>query len=179
MHRTTLETPNKMKPFSQYINESQNILSSLNYKPVKKKRIIYLFYDLLKGSLDQMPKLSYGANPEDGVKVTTVLPDGKETENTAMKDDIIMSGNSREKYVIKSAKFPKLYEGSIGGKVYPEQSDRMVAFYTGKDSISFTASWGEQMVLKKGDYVVREKDDGGYYRIAKAEFEKTYNPLQK
>lgn len=168
-----------MKRFSQYITESNQILSSLNYKPVKKKKIMYQFYDLSKGNIDQMPKLSYGVNPKDGVKVTTVLPDGKETENTAMKDDIIMSGTSREKYVVKSAKFPKLYEGSIGGRVYPEQGDRMVALYTGNDTIAFTAPWGEQMVLKKGDYVVREKDGSGYYRIAKAEFEKTYNPLQK
>ena len=157
--------------------DAQSVLASLNYRPVKKKRIMYQFYDLQSGSVDQMPKLSYGVNPQDNVKVVTVLPDGKETQNVAAKDDIIMCGPSKEKYVVKAAKFPKLYEGKIGGKVYPEQGDRMVARYTGKDTITFRASWGEDMVLKQGDYVVREAS--GYYRIAKAEFEKTYNPVPK
>jgi len=158
-------------------NDAEAVLSSLKYHAVKKKRIMYQFYDLSKGSMDQMPKLSYGVNGTDNLKVTTVLPDGKETQNVAAKDDIIMCGPSREKYVVKSAKFPKLYEGKIGGKVYPEQGDRMVARYTGKATITFRASWGEDMVLKQGDYVVRETS--GYYPIAKAEFEKTYNTVPK
>jgi hypothetical protein len=47
----------------------------------------------------------------------------------------------------------------------------------GSQTITFQAPWGEQMILKNGDYVVREADGKGYYRIAKAEFEKTYEKI--
>jgi hypothetical protein len=85
-----------------------------------------------------------------------------------------MSGPSRENYVVKAAKFPKLYQGTMGGPVIPEQGPRMVALYTGQQSVTFTAPWGESMVLKPGDYLVKD-GDAGYYRIAKAEYEQTYN----
>jgi len=116
-------------------------------------------------------------NTTEGIKVVTVLPDGKETQNTAAKGDIILSGVSREKYVVKAAKFPKLDVGGIGKSVTPEQTPRMVARWTSNQTITFRAPWGEEMVLKAGDYVVREADGNGYYRIAKAEFERTYERI--
>jgi hypothetical protein len=51
----------------------------------------------------------------------------------------------------------------------------MVAEYTGKEPVTFKASWGEDMILKPGDYLVKE-GEGAYYRIAKKEYEQTYNP---
>ena len=153
---------------------THTVLASLQYRPVRKKALPYKFIDLNRMDIDAMPALSYGMNPNKGVAVVTILPDGKETSNTADKGDIIMSGVSREKYVIKAAKFPKLYTGGIGSTVTPEQTPRMVARYTGSQTITFEAPWGEQMILKTGDYVVREADGKGFYRIAKAEFERTY-----
>lgn len=41
-----------------------------------------------------------------------------------------------------------------------------------KDVFKFKASWGEDMILKKGDYIVVSKDEA--YRIGKNEFDKTY-----
>lgn len=152
------------------------LLASLSYRPVRKKQLPYKFVDLNKMDMKGMPVLSYGIAPDKSVVVTT-LPDGKETSNTAERGDIIMSGVSREKYVIKAAKFPKLYTGSIGRDVIPEQTPRMVARYTEPQTITFEAPWGEQMILKTGDYVVREADGKGFYRIAKAEFEKTYERI--
>lgn len=153
---------------------THSILSSLPYRPVRKKQLPYVFCDLMRREIKEMPALSYGVNPTDNVKVVTVLPDGKETQNVAMKGDIIMSGVSREKYVVKAAKFPKLYTGSMGGTVHPEQSPRMVARYMATTPLTFKAPWGEDMIVKQGDYIVREADGKGYYRIAKAEFEQTY-----
>jgi hypothetical protein len=155
---------------------SHAVLSSLSYRPVRKKQLPYKFVDLNKMDMKGMPALSYGIAPDKSV-VVTVLPDGKETSNTAERGDIIMSGVSREKYVIKAAKFPKLYTGSMGRDVIPEQTPRMVARYTEPQTITFEAPWGEQMILKTGDYVVREADGKGFYRIAKAEFERTYERI--
>jgi hypothetical protein len=106
--------------------------------------------------------------------VDTITSDGKETTNTAEAGDIMLSGPSQENYVIKGAKFGKLYQGEIGSTVVPEQSPRQVAVYTAPDAVQFTAPWGESMVIKPGDYLVRD-GDAGYYRIAKAEYEQTYN----
>jgi hypothetical protein len=122
-----------------------------------------------------MPPMSYGVNDKEDLRVVTMTSDGKETENTAKDGDVIMSGPSSEKYVIKSSKFSKMYEGNMGEDVTPEQSPRMVAEYLGTEPITFKASWGEDMVLKPGDYLVKE-GEGAYYRIAKKEYEQTYNP---
>jgi hypothetical protein len=40
--------------------------------------------------------------------------------------------------------------------------------------VTFTAPWGESMILKPGDYLVKD-GDAGYYRIAKLEYDQTYN----
>lgn len=156
-----------------------SVLAALNYKPTRKKKLKYSFYDLEEGMVTRMPKLTYGVNIDSAKPVITILPDGKETKNIANIGDIIVSGISGEKYVIRAEKFSRLYVGKIGETVTPEQSERMVAHYTGAKPITFTAPWGENMILKPGDYVVRESDGNGYYRIAKAEFEKTYEPIPK
>lgn len=147
---------------------------NLNYSPVSKRKILYAFYDLRFRPMKSMPSLSYGVNAVEGLPVVTMTGDGKETQNKAAKGDIIMSGIGGEKYVIRAAKFPSLYRGSIGSAVFPEQSPRFVARWDGKD-ILFKAPWGEDMIVRKGDWIVRERDGTGYYRIAKGEFEGTYN----
>ena len=156
-----------------------SILMGLDYKPTRKKKLKYAFYDLDEGMVARMPKLSYGVNIDNSKVVITVLPDGKETKNVANIGDIIVSGVSGEKYVIRAEKFSRLYVGKIGETVTPEQSERTVARYTGAKTLTFTAPWGENMILKTGDYVVRESDGSSFYRIAKAEFEKTYEPIPK
>jgi hypothetical protein len=156
-----------------------NVLASLTYRPTRKKKLKYAFYDLEEGMINRMPKMSYGVNPDSAKTVVTILPDGKETKNVANMGDIIVCGVSGELYVIRAEKFSRLYDGVSGQTVTPEQSERSVARYTGSKTITFTASWGESMIVKTGDYVVRESDGSSYYRIAKAEFEKTYQPIAK
>jgi hypothetical protein len=153
------------------------VLSSLRYHRTRKKRLRYSFFELKADNIDKMPRLSYGINEVQDMKVATKLPDGQETTNTAKIGDVIMSGVSGEKYVIRREKFHNLYIGMIGKEVSPEQSPRMVARYDGNETITFKAVWGEDMILKKGDYVVQEKDGKNFYRIAKAEFEKTYERI--
>lgn len=157
------------EPASADINA---IAAGLNFLPTSKKKLTYRFVT----NSENMPPLSYAVSDKQQ-PVVTVTADGKETQNVAEVNDIIMSGPSQEQYVIKSAKFPKLYSGQIGGPVTVEQSPRMVAVYTGPDTVRFKASFGADMVLKPNDYLV--KDGEGYYRIAKDEYEQTYNPPGK
>ena len=162
-----------MKTFHEWLENQQvdidQIASGLEFQPTGKKKLMYQYAQ----STENMPAMSYTVAQQQ-MPVVTTTSDGKETQNTAEPNDVIMSGPSREQYVVKAAKFPKLYQGQMGGPVHPEQGPRNVALYTGNVPVNFTASWGESMVLKPGDYLVKEAE-GKYYRIAKSEYEQTYN----
>ena len=147
------------------------IAASLKFLPTTKLARKYQF--VANGVPGRMPAMTYTVAAQEQ-PVVTVTSDGKETQNVAAVNDIIMSGPSQENYVVKAAKFPKLYQGAVGKTVIPEQSPRMVALYRGPQAVTFTAPWGESMVLKPGDYLVKD-GDAGYYRIARVEFEQTYN----
>jgi hypothetical protein len=158
-----------------YLKENvslNDILPSLKWQQTTKQPKKYAFAD----STENMPAMSYAVVKQEQ-QVVTHTADGKETQNVATPNDIIMSGPSKEQYVVKAAKFPKLYTGKIGEQVIPEQSPRTVARVDNiEQPITFKAPWGEDMILKKGDYLVKDGDQG-YYRIAKHEYEQTYNPL--
>lgn len=151
----------------------QMLVASLQFREARKQAIEYTRHE---GEPADMPLLSYMVNATPDLKIVTITKDGKETENTAQIGDIIMSGVFGEMYVIKGAKFPKLYDLTKDGKtVIPNQSPRTVAEYVDgafAGDVYFTASWGEQMVLKNGDFLVRDGEN--YYRIAREEFLETY-----
>lgn len=149
------------------------VAAGLQFLPTRKLATQYKF--VKDGQPGSMPPMTYTVSTREQ-PVVTYTSDGRETENSAAVDDIIFSGPSGENYVLKPAKFAKLYQGSVGQTVVPEQSPRMVARYTGSQTVQFMAPWGQLMVLKPGDYLVQD-GDAGYYRIARAEFEQTYNPL--
>jgi len=158
------------------LNENVDInqvASTLQFKPVTKQKLVYKYVE--NGKPGSMSPMTYTKSTVQQPVVTTTT-DGKETQNTADVGDIIMSGATGENYVVKVAKLPKLYTGNVGSDIYPEQSPRQVALYSG-EPVTFKAPWGEDMVIKPGDYLVKDPANTGYYRIAKVEFEKTYNKL--
>jgi hypothetical protein len=67
-----------MQPFTTH-----SLLASLDYRPVKKKKLMYSFFDLEEGMMTRMPKLSYGVNPNNGIIVITMLPDTPQTKATS------------------------------------------------------------------------------------------------
>ena len=161
--------------YSELTNEEatsniDSVAKDLSFLPTRKKELRYSFVN--GGEQGKMPPMTYTKLGSDQT-VVTHTKDGKETQKAAKAGDIMMSGPSRENYAIDAAKFPKLYQGNLGDAVIPEQHPRMVATYDG-EPITFTAPWGESMVLKPGDYLVKD-GDAGYYRIAKVEYEATYN----
>ena len=184
----------KIKNFKTFLNESagnyssiQNLIDFLNknngFKKTKKRALKYNFFDLKKSKVEKMPAMTYGqlSNQQE---ITTYTADGKETTNIGNENDIVMSGPSKEKYIIKKEKLTKLYQGNIGEEIIPNQDIRFVAkmtpdifdyFNLSHDNTNFKASWGEDMILKPEDYLVKSDDE--YYRIAKKEYEETYNPI--
>jgi hypothetical protein len=169
--------PKFFRKYSDLIVEAENladinqVAAGLEFLPTTKLPKQYKYVE--NGQPHKMPPMTY-TQVQQQMQVDTITGDGKETTNTAEPGDIMLSGPSQENYVIKSAKFGKLYQGEIGSTVVPEQSPRQVAVYTAPQAVQFTAPWGESMVIKPGDYLVRD-GDAGYYRIAKAEYEQTYN----
>jgi hypothetical protein len=145
------------------------IASQMQFQPTSKKKLTYQYAQ----DYNNMSPMSYTVAQQQ-TPIVTITADGKETQNVAEPNDLILSGPSGEKYVVKAAKFPKLYVGQIGGPIHPEQGPRNVAVYNGSDPVNFIAPWGESMVLKPGDYLVKEAE-GKFYRIAKKEYEATYN----
>ena len=164
-------------------NTLEAILPTLEFKETTKQAKEYEYIDL-SGANPQliskaMPAMSYTVATEK-TPVVTITSDGKETQNVAEPNDIIMSGPSREQYVVKPEKFigeRGLYTGKMGGTVTPEQSPRIVARVENiTQPVTFKAPWGEDMILKRGDYLVKDGDQG-YYRIAQKEYDETYNAI--
>lgn len=147
------------------------IAAELKFKPVKKRKLKYEMSNS-NDSADLKP-LQYVESDKEQ-EIETITGDGKETTNTAKKGDYIFAGPSRELYVLKPVKVRKMYTGEIGGTLVPEQTPRQVAEYNGP-TVEFMAPWDESMIMKKGDYLVKESDNSGFYRIAKKEFEETYD----
>ena len=151
------------------MTDINQVASQLQFLPTNKQKLVYQYVD----SDENMPAMTYTV-----AKQETLLHTPLDNSQKQVKvNDIIMSGPSRENYSVDAAKFPKLYVGQIGGPIHPEQTPRNVAVYNG-EPIKFTPSWGGSMDLYPGDYLVKE-DEGKYYRIAKKEYEMTYNPPGK
>jgi|688.fasta_scaffold78140_5 hypothetical protein len=155
---------------SEETYDINQIASQLNFQPTTKKKLVYNYVD----SDENMPPMTYTVAKTQKMLKTPL----DNSEKLVKENDIIMSGPSKENYAIDSAKFSKLYVGNIGGPINPEQTPRNVAQYTGNQFITFSPPWGGSMDLKPGDYLVKE-DEGKYYRIAKQEYEMTYNPPGK
>lgn len=178
-HKYTIATGNCIMDMSTMLRaaglmesdvDHLSIFKDLPFKETTKKRVAYSKVDLVtEKTIDDMPALSYGTSSEK-FTVDTITSDGKETTNTAEVGDFVVSGPSKEKYVLKATKFKQMYDEVA----YPAQMPRKVAQYDGKKSFEFVASWGEKMIVKPGDYVVKEGPTK-YYRIAKREFEQSYN----
>lgn len=159
---------------SGLISEEQmdinQVASQLQFMPTTKKKLVYNYVD----SDSNMPPMTYTVAKEQKMLKTPL--DG--SQKLVKVNDVIMSGPSRENYSVDAAKFPKLYAGNVGGPIHPDQTPRSVALYQGRESITFSPSWGGSMILEPGDYLVKEAE-GKYYRIAKKEYEMTYNPPGK
>ena len=107
-----------MRNYIDLINEADSgpadigqIAASLKFLPTTKLARKYQF--VANGVPGRMPAMTYTVAAQEQ-PVVTVTSDGKETQNVAAVNDIIMSGPSQENYVVKAAKFPKLYQGAVG-----------------------------------------------------------------
>lgn len=171
-----------MQALVDYLN-ANNMFRMATKKPMRLRPVENI---LQKGD---MPALSYhvykGAKK---MQVVTEINGDKETVNVAQCGDVIVCGVKGEMYVVRGKKFGDLYEIEEGGKgiAVAKPQPRCVAHVTaevmqaagvdakGKELV-FVAPWGEEMILRAGDVLVREGEGVGYYRVEGGAFAETYD----
>lgn len=114
-----------------------------------------------------------------GEKIDTNTSDGKETTNTAKEGDFVVKNPTGEEYIIKKETFAKRYDKCKGDSNGEWESykakGKCRAIVWEHEQMSFVASWGEEMVIKKGDMLATTIPEmSEVYRIAAKEFNATY-----
>lgn len=105
-------------------------------------------------------------------RIVTIINGKVETTNIGNSGDFVLCGPLAELYVMTFEKLIALYD-IVNGKLKTRPLRRQVAKYMGDESMKITTSWGEEMIVESGDYIVKS-DDGTFYRIEKSVFRKTY-----
>lgn len=123
----------------------------------------------------------------EGEEIVTIINGEEETKSTAKKGDFIVrsKGKNKEEYTVDGDKFKKRYEIVEGSEAdedgfqeYDPTGD-CYAFKYDDDDFTFVAPWGEDMIVKSGDFIasidLENLDD--IYRIEKDEFIDTYKKM--
>ena len=126
------------------------------------------------------------------VVVTMIAGEGKETQSPpAQPGDMVVRNRcpetGNEAILIGAAKFAERYEGPLGPadaagwRPYRPRGVEMRYFVVraADGAFTFTAPWGEPMVARPGDAIVRNpRDPADTYRIAAVAFACTYEILR-
>jgi len=149
-------------------------LSELILEYVLTQDDMVKFYDDINNPEEtytkKLLKLKYRI-AQKGEKVDTIINGEKETNNTANEGDFIIIGVKGENYILSPNKVKEKYNIVDDETITTKPVKIKAKEYKGKD-IQFKASWGENMILKSGDYLVRNNDE--YYRIEKNAFAELY-----
>lgn len=108
---------------------------------------------------------------QNSKKIDTIIDGKTETTNTAKKGDYILTGSKGEKYVLSPQKFEQRYTMTSDGRAKTKPVQTKAKKYKGP-TMKFMASWGEEMILESGDFIIN--NNGEYYRIEKEAFHNTY-----
>lgn len=124
-----------------------------------------------------------------GETIVTRTNDGKETENTANQDDLVVENDTeaKEQYIVSAKKFANRYqlireldelwsEYQAVGEILAIEVDQDTITTLGGDSEAIIeAPWGGTQPVKKGDYLATPLPaKNEIYRIAAEEFAATY-----
>jgi hypothetical protein len=127
------------------------------------------------------------------IVVTVLKGEGEETRNTAKAGDWVVrnrcDATGNEEYIVAGAKFTMKYKKAgdaapldAGGwqEFHPEGKPAQFFFLQPADgTFSFVAPWGETLVARPSDAILRNPDDAqDVYRVARASFDCTYEVLE-
>ena len=133
-------------------------------------------------------KKTFAKKVEQQQIVHTITADGLETTNVAEAGDFIVQNNTnaQEQYVVKPDKFNANYiwvkdlengfaEYQPTGEIQAiELTAALLEYLEQQSPFYFIAPWGSKMIAKKGDYLACSTDEIEIRRIARQEFEETY-----
>jgi hypothetical protein len=111
-----------------------------------------------------------------GEFIETFTTDGKETQRTTVEGNVVVRNPGGEIYVIEPEQLERRYEplDNYDGEWREYKPTGIIwAMEWEEDTIYFMASWNEEMVIKYGD-MLATNDGKTLYRIARTEFEQTY-----
>ncbi len=144
---------------------------------------------LEKAATYEKYKIIYARKAIAGEEIKTYTSDGLETKNVAKEGDFVVKNttDAQEMYILTKEKFEKRYTFSkklddIWNIYQPIGKIKAVLVnsallkslkITGSEFYIIT-SWGEEMIVKKGDYLVSPMEYNEVYRIASKEFFETY-----
>ncbi|MCR9084442.1 MAG: hypothetical protein NXH89_18575 [Cyclobacteriaceae bacterium] len=145
-----------------------------------------------KGKTYEKKTLVTAKKAKPGEKVITRTSDGVETQNTAKEGDFLVENqtSSGEQYLVGKEIFESKYRihqslskgwasyHPIGKINAIEVNAQDLEHFKSDEELTFTAPWGESMVVKEGDFLVCPLDFSEIYRIAKKEFGETYKAIK-
>ena len=111
-----------------------------------------------------------------GEFIETFTKDGKETQRTTVEGNVVVRNPGGEIYVIEREQLDRRYEplDNYDGEWREYKPVGCIgAIKWEHDNVEFIASWDEVMVIKYGD-MLATNDGKTVYRIARHEFEQTY-----
>ncbi len=126
------------------------------------------------------------------VVVTVISGEGEETRSKPAEagDKVVRNrcpATGNEQYLVKASKFAERYGQPLGPAdadgwrpFRPKGAEMLFVVVRTKDgTFTFTAPWGEPMVARPGDALVRDPTDpADTYRVAAASFACTYEILK-
>lgn len=134
-------------------------------------------------------KLVDGRSADPGEVIVTVIKgEGKETQSPpAQAGDVVIRNRcpatGNEQYLVQAARLPSRYDGPLaapgaGGWQPYRPKGIEVRFFVVEETegtFTFIAPWGNEMIARPGDAIVRNPaDPKDTYRVAAAAFECTY-----
>lgn len=172
------------------LRATYDLLLKLSQQIMLQAEMQNIFLPLIEkeGKNYQKNKNVYARKAQKGERIETVTEDGVETVNTAKEDSYIIRNqtDAKEEYIISASKFEQRYqclhevdqdwsEYRSQGKIRAlEISKTLLKELKLNDPFYFTASWGERMIARQGDFLVCPKKQKEVYRIARKEFFETY-----
>lgn len=162
---------------------------------ITQKEMLEHFLPLMEtlGTRYKKKSLIRAKKAEVGLVVITKTSDGIETQNTAEKGDWLVENQTSayEKYLIKEDTFEKKYTlmHSLGqgwgcyrpkGEIFAMKvSSQDLENLGAKEVLEFQAPWKESIVLKPDDFLVISLEKSEIYRVAKKEFQETYEAIKE
>ncbi len=157
---------------------------------LNQESMLYLLKDVFIKSSKIYKKnaIVFAREAIEGERIDTITSDGKETSNTAKVGDYVIQAQTtaKEQYIVPKSTLLNRYvkvemSAPKGWSAYratgqcyaiPFEGDLYHSF--GGTELNFKAPWGEPMVVKQGDMLATDVDYTEIYRIARKEFEETY-----